>query len=456
MLVKLSFASVLSLFCCLAIGAPIKISPDNVTIPAPQSREKGSSVVVDSQGKIHIVFQGYSEELRRSVVFYRQIVGDKLSEPRMLTSTPAGLPALAVTPKGLFAAWSEKGEKEEKGGLIGFGTSADGGATWTSGTLPGKTAAPSSPNLLADSQGNIFVYGAAKIADLGPEQKVFVFKSSDGGKSWKVNTPTASLKGASLDPHLIETGPGHLMAAWGQSESPAWSLRVSRSDDGGQSWKDPKSINDDGLLPVEEPRIILAGKRLSVLWQQRTIAGVGLVADLSQDGGETWGEDRKLLAQEVSTLDYEAVGDKDRIRVFYVSKSGSGMLLRYKLFDLALKYSDFEESKKRTPESKVLKESAHPIFFSAVQLKSRTAVAASHREEAMNWRVSLFFAEKLARADGILRLAPDLGGRERSLLFAVPLPDGVGVFYREQQARRRLPMESYPGELLFERARVPK
>jgi len=460
-LVKIVRVCLLTLLCALALGAPLKISPEGVDVPAPQLPEKGSSVVIDSKGTIHIVFQGYSRELRQSVVYYRQVVGSKVSESRQLTSKPAGLPSIAVTPQVLFAAWAEKGEsadRKDTSGVIGFGSSTDGGRTWTTSILPGKTLGATSPKIFADSDGNPLVYGVARISELGAEQEVYIFRSADRGSSWTVTTPSASVKGVSLEPHVVQTNPGRLLIAWAQSESPAWSLRLSESDDNGKTWKETRIVNDDPRLPVEAPWIISSGQRVAVFWKQVTVGGVVLAVDSSVDGGASWADDRRLLEKEVASLEYQVVGEKDRLRVFYSSRSGSGVLLRHRLFDLELKHSDFWKTKGLVPAPRLVKESLHPMFFFATLLKTKVGVAVSHREEGRSWRVSVFFAEKLAKSpksDGILRLAPDLGGSDRSLLYAVPLPDGVGVFYREQQARR-LPMESHPGELLFERASVPK
>jgi hypothetical protein len=70
------------------------------------------------------------------------------------------------------------------------------------------------------------------------------------------------------------------------------------------------------------------------------------------------------------------------------------------------------------------------------------------------WKISLF-GEKTRVSGDILPLAPDLGGRERALLFLLPLPDGLGVLYREQRARQ-VPPPRYGGELWLERVKVPK
>lgn len=175
----------------------------------------------------------------------------------------------------------------------GVWKSTDGGATWQ--PLTDRTPISSVGAIaIAPSNRNIIYVGTGEAAPRG-DMTIGdgVYKSTDGGKTWaNIGLKDSRQIGAMVvDPHNPNIV---LVAAFGHAFGPNAERGVFRTTDGGKSWK--KVLfrdNNTGAIDVESdphnPSIIYAA-----LWQARrqpwnfSSGGAGSGLYRSNDGGATW------------------------------------------------------------------------------------------------------------------------------------------------------------------------
>ncbi len=169
------------------------------------------------------------------------IVGDAANEPSI---------AVDLTDSSRMAiGWRQFDTISNNFRQAGFGSTADGGATWTAGVIEGGTFR-SDPVLDSDAAGN-FYYNSLAVP--GGTFNCDVFRSSDGGASWDAGVFAAGgdKQWMAIDRRLPaiggtpETGPlpgaGHVYSNWNQSFSCCGATGFVRSVDGGDSYGTPIS-----------------------------------------------------------------------------------------------------------------------------------------------------------------------------------------------------------------------
>jgi hypothetical protein len=151
---------------------------------------------------------------------------------------------------------------------IGFATSTNNGATWTSGLLPGITKwASGGPNDRAtdssvayDAKHNVWLISSLTLREAGGVHgNAVVTSRSTDGRTW--SGPFTTATGGDLDKNWIVcdntlTSPfyGNCYTQW-DDHGAGNALRMSRSTDGGQSWSAP-ATNNSGVIggqPVVRP-----------------------------------------------------------------------------------------------------------------------------------------------------------------------------------------------------------
>jgi hypothetical protein len=144
---------------------------------------------------------------------------------------------------------------------VGFATSTNNGATWSSGLLPGITKwSGSGPNDRAtdaavafDARHNAWLISSLTLLEAGGVHgnAVVTSRSTNGGLTW--NSPVTTATGGDLDKNWIvcdntATSPfyGNCYTQW-DDHGRGNLLQMSRSTDGGLTWSAP-STNNSGVI----------------------------------------------------------------------------------------------------------------------------------------------------------------------------------------------------------------
>jgi len=147
------------------------------------------------------------------------------------------------------------------GCAIGFATSTNNGATWTSGLLPGITKwtgggpydRASDPAVAYDAAHGAWLISSLALLEAGGIQgaAVLTSRSTDGGLTW--SSPTTTASGGDLDKNWIvcdntSTSPfyGHCYTQW-DDHGAGNLLQMSTSTDGGLTWGLP-ATNNSGVI----------------------------------------------------------------------------------------------------------------------------------------------------------------------------------------------------------------
>jgi photosystem II stability/assembly factor-like uncharacterized protein len=201
--------------------------------------------------------------------------------------------ALAVAPSKPSTVWAGTGEAWaiRDADLFGDGVykSTDAGATWTNMGLPESgriqriVIHPTNPDI---------VYVCALGRATGPQQERGVFKTSDGGKTWKQTLfvdENTGCSGLTIDPK----NPGVLFAGTWQVVMHTWAMfsggpgsGIYKSTDGGNTWK---KVEHPGLpkSPLGKIDVAIAptnGRRVYALIQTADQGSLWR----SDDAGASW------------------------------------------------------------------------------------------------------------------------------------------------------------------------
>ncbi len=199
--------------------------------------------------------------------------------------------ALAIAPSNPDVVYVGMGETELRGNVMqgdGVYKSADGGKTWAHMGLENTQAIS---RIRVDATNADLVYAAVLGHPYGPSQERGVYRSRDGGKTWKkilYENDRAGAEDLSIDPR----NPQIMFATiWDVYRTP-WSLssggpasHLYKSTDGGDTWKDitrnpglPSGI--DGKIGVA---ISADSNRIYTIVENEN-GGIFR----SEDGGATW------------------------------------------------------------------------------------------------------------------------------------------------------------------------
>jgi photosystem II stability/assembly factor-like uncharacterized protein len=167
-------------------------------------------------------------------------------------------------------------------GKFRIAATSDGGKSWKVQSNKGMPAALPGEFAFAAS-GTCLVAGAGRSAwfATGGGDRPRVFRTVDGGRSWKVtDSPMASGEAAGIF-SLSFRGQLHGVAIGGDYGTTGGAVKAaSYTSDGGRSWK---------LVPADKaPKMYRSGSAF-VPWSLSTVVAVGPTgSDVSIDGGRSW------------------------------------------------------------------------------------------------------------------------------------------------------------------------
>jgi BNR repeat-like domain len=185
---------------------------------------------------------------------------------------------------------------------IGWATTTNGGATWTSGVLPGITStqgapgAPyervSDPTVAYDAAHGVWLVASIPILPDTSVPTVLVNRSTDGGLTWGNPVAVTSAAGnydkdwIACDNHATSPYYGHCYTTFddfGDGDR----LKVSTSTDGGLTWGPPLNTADGasglGGQPVVQPNG-------TVVIPAASGTESDIIAFRSTDGGASWSQ----------------------------------------------------------------------------------------------------------------------------------------------------------------------
>lgn len=255
-------------------------------------------VTPDGEGRLHVLWGQPASALPESrslSLFYARYQDGEWSRPQAVLSSPLGVaedPAATVSPDGrLLVVWSGG----ESGEIYFSSVDASKSAlleSWSAPQLlPGVQRAGSSPDILVDSRGVIYV---AYAIPLNEQRGVYLTRSTDGGQTWSdpvLVFDAVSVEWAMVDrPELGWTENGNLYATWMRASLPSGAgslgLFFARSGDDGATWSQAETVSDK---PVLWSYLSGIGERtVHRMWQEVSGGRLTLWHEVSQDSGATW------------------------------------------------------------------------------------------------------------------------------------------------------------------------
>ena len=203
----------------------------------------------------------------------------------------ASIGALAIAPSNPKVIYVGSGEADMRSDISygnGMYKSADGGKTWSA---IGLSETRQIGKILVDPKDPDLVYVAALGHGFGPNKERGVFRSRDGGKSWKKVLGKDDDTGAidiAFDPKDSKT----IFAALWQTRRPPWNVYPAsngpgsglyRTTDGGDTWKPVAGLPTERLGRIG---VAVARSDSSRVYAVVDAKEGGLYA--SRDGGATW------------------------------------------------------------------------------------------------------------------------------------------------------------------------
>jgi len=300
-----ALAALLAVFHASAADKPAPYS--SATISGLTARNIGSAAM---SGRISAI-AGVKDPSGRTLLYigaasggvWKSEDGGTIYKPVFDDEPVQSIGAIALDPSNASTVWVGTGEAWTRNSVsIGDGVykSTDGGNTWANMGLPNSEriakilVSPKDPN-------TVFVCAAGKLwsdsADRG------VYKTSDGGKTWKLVLAGANLStgcgSMSLDPadsNVLFASlwdfrrKGWTFRSGGESATAASASGLFRSADGGVTWKEITDSANSGFARKPYGRIAVAVAPSKSSRIYAFVESTDSALYVSDDGGATWAQ----------------------------------------------------------------------------------------------------------------------------------------------------------------------
>ena len=273
------------------LASPALVSSANAQLPFSAPRNISSNAdfsatpqtAVDSSGNIFVVWEDDGKS-SGNILFSRSTdAGATFSAPFSLSSTktfPSGPRIFVDSQNGIDVIWSDN-----PSGIfnIFFSRSTDGGLTFSAPVNVSQASpsnAPASPQLAADSNGNIFVAWEDD-GVLG----ILVSRSTNGGSSFSAPLTVSTNTTGSFMPQLSVGPTGNVYLVWEDDTSSNAMISFTRSTDHGQTFVAPKSVSGaNGNCTNPQISTDLTGN-VNVAWENDSPGNFEIFFARSTDAG---------------------------------------------------------------------------------------------------------------------------------------------------------------------------
>jgi hypothetical protein len=201
-------------------------------------------------------------------------------------------PDLAIGASGELAVAYQWRRHLPRSKQIRVASSFDGGKTWVHPSTPLDTGGAGFTPKVAWGGGRKLVVVWADERRQARAWDIYGRRSINGGASWEPEQVLSRFPqslGGDLyaRPELVSDGQNTFLAVWVGLRSGRSRLYLSRSVDGGRTWADPVELST-GSRSVYGHRLVRAGDRALVVWQDARSGRGRIYAVSSSDGGATW------------------------------------------------------------------------------------------------------------------------------------------------------------------------
>jgi len=225
------------------------------------------------------------------------------------------------------AAWTEQNTTaanplfNQELDFMGFSASVNLAESTTVNTIPLA--------ILTDSQENPGIIAAT---DAGGHFKLEFLKSDDQGDSFNAPVTLTPGLGASIvqvraTARIDKEDDLHVVFTENDSSVPSSPTDVfySRSDDGGQTWSNPKQVSDgtsDGNVLLASMAVDPAGDKIYSCWRSDTAAGIDIFFSFSTDGGQNFSTPAPITTSGHANVCGTAVGPLGEVYIVYDENDG--------------------------------------------------------------------------------------------------------------------------------------
>ena len=269
---------------------PVWQGPDEVASGGSQPAE--SRLVASSDGAIH----AFWNETNSGRIYRAGWDGENWSSGQEVLTSPGGdVAALTAAGAGdrLFLAWEDAVR-----GLQFSAASSSNPSQWSDpASLVSEQPAASSPSIIADAGGNVFLAFAIQ---LNEARGVYLIHSADAGETWSTPIQIFDAPAAGWEmvdkPILTRTENGEMHLIWTRHSLPPdglpLGLAYSRSDDLGQTRSISETVVEAQTFWSD---LAGAGERfVHHLWSEESDIRQGIWHRYSLDGGLTWSQAERI------------------------------------------------------------------------------------------------------------------------------------------------------------------